>query len=76
MLTVTRENPQAFTREAFTYFFYFIYSFFIFVREKEWGEGEHYNMYYFFSVKLNAKDTFIDSRRKKELKNESDISKF
>ena len=76
MLTVTRENPQAFTREAFTYFFYFIYSFFIFVRGEEWGEGEHYNMYYFVSVKLNAKDTFIDSRRRKELQNESDISKF
>ena len=33
ILTVTRENPQAFTREAFTYLFYFIYLFFIFVRE-------------------------------------------
>ena len=30
MLTVTRENPQAFTREAFTYLFYFILFIFYF----------------------------------------------
>ena len=32
-------------------------------------------MYYFFSVKQNFKDIFIDGYRKKEQQKESDISK-
>ena len=42
LATMTTENPQAFSREAFI-----IYSFTFL--------GEHYDMYYFFSVKQNVK---------------------
>ena len=55
---MTTENPQAFSREALSIFLgpYF-YLFF---------RGEHYDMYYFFSVKQNIKDIFIDGHRRKE----------
>ena len=47
------ENPQAFSRDAFI--FYCL-----------WG-WEHYDMYYFFSVKQSyVKDTFIDGYRRQE----------
>ena len=47
---MTTENPQAFRREAFIFFF-------------EGGGGrEDYDIYYFFSVKPNVKDIFIDKK--------------
>ena len=57
---MTTENPQAFSREAFMYFL---------------EERDCYDMYYFFSVKQNTKDNFIDGHRRKEKQKECDISK-
>ena len=37
--------------------------------------GKHNDMYYFFSIKKNLKDIFIDGQRRKEQQKESDISK-
>ena len=52
------------------YFVYFLF-YFIFLLE-----GEHYDiMYYFFSVKQNIKDIFIESHRRKGQQKESNISK-
>ena len=39
---MTTENPQVFSREAFIFL--------------SWGE--HYGMYYFFSVRQNVKNIF------------------
>ena len=46
---MTTENPQAFTREAFIYFF----------------GGEHFLMYYFFPVKQNVKNILIYGHKRK-----------
>ena len=45
---MTTENPQAYSSEGY----------FLFLRGG--GEGEHYDLYYFFSVKQNVKYIFID----------------
>ena len=37
--------------------------------------GEHYDMYYFFSLKQNVEGIFIDGHRRKEQQKESDILK-
>ena len=55
---MTTGNPQAFSSETFIDFF----------RE------EYYEMHYFFSVKQNVKDIFIDDHRGKEQRKERDIS--
>ena len=39
------------------------------------GGEEHYDMYYFFSLKQNVKDILINGHRRKEQQKESDISK-
>ena len=55
------------------YFFYFLFYFILFYF---FLEGEHYDiMYYFFSVKQNIKDIFIESHRRKRQQKESNISK-
>ena len=53
------ENPQAFSRENFICYF-------LWGGRKGGGEGEHYDMYYFFPVKENVKDIFSDGYRRQE----------
>ena len=55
---MTTGNPQAISSETFIDFF----------------SEEHYEMHYFFSVKQNVKDIFIDDHRGKEQRKERDIS--
>ena len=55
---MTTGNPQAISSETFIDFF----------------SEEHYEMHYFFSVKQNVKDIFIDDHRRKEQRKERDIS--
>ena len=69
-----KQSPESFSKVVFNFFFFFFfYCVCVCVcvclcvgGGGGGGIGEHYDMYYFFSVKQNVRVIFIDGRRKKE----------
>ena len=56
---MTTKNPQAFSREDYILFFLW-----------RRGREERFDLYYFFSIKENVKDIFIEGLKRKEQQKE------